>query len=271
MEPATPRRGAARRPGGRGRAAPRVRGFRRRKAEIDRAQDRLPQAPPRGRSVPVRRGAGPALPRHSAAISTPAAWSLVAEPRPPVHRRRAPAPDSPARGGADPSLSSPFEMTSDLGVRASSGPTLADRLADLRTADGPATDRAKRRERCSVPDRRPSASRRGRGRRPPLHLRQRPDRASISYPRRCRAAWACSTSTATAGSTSIASRAGRCSRTPTGEGAPPAPAIASSATGATAPSRTSPSGRGSPRSPGAAAMGWASRSATTTTTAGPTP
>ena len=239
--------------------------LRRRKAEIDRAHDR------RRKLLLAADASTPAeelarLTRTLGREFDARAWSLLAETGAGADVRLARATE----------LSAPYE-------RSESVQCPADRADACRTTG---------RHHGTGPDRRRHALPHPASRRPPAYSFASPTRprergfvspsrtgrpTSTCSPRRCRAAWACSTTTATAGSTSIACRAARSSaraaaRTPDRASAHGSgrPATGSSATGATARSRTPRSGRRSPRSPGAQATGWASRSATTTTTATPT-
>ena len=246
-------------------------GFRRRKAEIDRTQDRLRKllldANPSPHAEELAR-----LCRTKGRDFDARAWSLVAEAlaaapvagSAPVH---VPA-FSPSLSDGAVGLSAPFQERAASGLRPI-GPTLADRLADLRPSGG-AFDRS-----CRVPSRcrtGPSGAslrRGGRGRRPPLHLRQRPDRASP--PAR--------DDVGRGGPARLRRRrmARRVLRP--GRGAVRGPG-GLSALDARRPPLPQPrrrdlrgrhrGARGSPRSPGGEAMGWASRWATTTTMAIPT-
>ena len=154
-------------------------------------------------------------------------WSLAARtPAGRPRRRRGPGP-APGRG-RDPTPPGLGDARRPAGRPAPAGTAAGRRATDAgRRADG--------RRRSSTTPRPPASGSPSRT----------AGRRSGSSPRRRPAASACSTTTATAGSTSTPSRAGRSPPTPPGPNA----ATASSATGATARSRTRPSRPGSPRCP----------------------
>ncbi len=126
-------------------------GFRRRKAEVDRAQDRLRKLllePNPATYAEELAGLCRATGREFDARG----WSLVAEARAGASGAAAAGPpEKKAAAGAVPAfslslaeravaLSSPFQDRTQPGPD-SSGPTLADRLADLSPSDGASTDR----------------------------------------------------------------------------------------------------------------------------------
>ena len=151
--------------------------FRRRKAEIDRAQDRVAQAPARGRCVAATPRSWPGSRRTLGREFDARAWSLLARGR----GRR--ADGRPARAGRSsrPRLSDGRRPVGTLGGAQPIRP------ADARRTTGRPHGTRRRADR-RIASRNPASSaalgraaplrRRRRGGRPPLHLRQRPDAAA---------------------------------------------------------------------------------------------